>query len=102
MSGKTLTNEKHTGNALLQKSYVTDYLSKRKKRNHGEVPQYYVEQSHPAIVDINAFQGAQELLNYPANDINPATQSTHGIPSRAELSAVFAERNSNGKRRKGA
>ena len=71
-----LTNEKYTGNALLQKSYVTDYLSKRKKRNHGEVPQYYVEQSHPAIVDINAFQGAQELLKLsserykPSNSVN--------------------------------
>jgi len=71
-----LTNEKYTGNALLQKSFITDHLSKRKKRNHGEAPQYYVEQSHPAIIDIDTFQTAQELLELsrerykPSNPVN--------------------------------
>ena len=71
-----LANEKYTGNALLQKSYITDYLSKRKKRNHGQVPQYYVEQSHPAIVDIDTFETARELLklagerNKPNSPVN--------------------------------
>ena len=67
-----LTNEKYTGNALLQKSYVEDYLSKRKKRNHGEAPQYYVEQSHPAIVDIDTFQAAQELLKLSSERYKPS------------------------------
>ncbi len=46
-----LTNEKYKGHALLQKSFVVDYLEKRPKINEGEVPQYYVEDSHPAIID---------------------------------------------------
>lgn len=46
-----LTNEKYKGHALLQKSFVVDYLEKRSKVNEGEVPQYYVEDSHPAIID---------------------------------------------------
>ncbi|MBQ3178659.1 MAG: recombinase family protein [Clostridia bacterium] len=45
-----LTNEKYKGDALLQKSFTVDFLSKTKKINEGEVPQYYVENSHPAII----------------------------------------------------
>ncbi len=46
-----LTNEKYKGHALLQKTFTTDFLEKTKKINEGEVPQYYVEDSHPAIID---------------------------------------------------
>jgi site-specific DNA recombinase len=38
-----LTNEKYKGDALLQKTFCTDYLTKKMKPNEGEVPQYYVE-----------------------------------------------------------
>ena len=46
-----LTNEKYKGDALLQKSFTVDYLTKKQKRNEGEVPQYYIENNHPAIID---------------------------------------------------
>ena len=46
-----LTNEKYKGDARLQKTFTTDYLTKKMKVNEGEVPQYYVENSHPAIID---------------------------------------------------
>lgn len=46
-----LTNEKYKGDALLQKRFTVDFLSKKMKTNEGEVPQYYVENSHPAIID---------------------------------------------------
>ena len=42
-----LKNEKYTGDALLQKTYKLDHLSKKVVRNRGELPQYYVEDSHP-------------------------------------------------------
>ena len=45
-----LTNEKYRGAALLQKGITTDFLTKRRKPNEGEAPQYYVEQSHEAII----------------------------------------------------
>src|SRR5574344_1604972 len=41
-----LRNEKYTGDALLQKKFTTDFLTKKMKVNEGEVPQYYVEKSH--------------------------------------------------------
>ena len=46
-----LQNEKYKGSALLQKKYTTDFLTKKQKVNEGEIPQYYVEESHPAIID---------------------------------------------------
>ena len=46
-----LKNEKYKGNALLQKAFTVDFLTKKQKKNEGEVPQYYVENSHPAIID---------------------------------------------------
>ena len=46
-----LQNEKYKGSALLQKKFTTDFLTKKQKINEGEVPQYYIENSHPAIID---------------------------------------------------
>ena len=45
-----LRNEKYKGSALLQKRFTVDFLQKKMKVNEGEVPQYYVEHSHPAII----------------------------------------------------
>ncbi len=45
-----LQNEKYTGNAILQKTYSTDFLSKKRKVNNGEIPKFYVENSHPSII----------------------------------------------------
>ncbi len=46
-----LTNEKYKGDAVLQKSFTVDFLNKKMKVNEGEVPQYYVTDSHPGIID---------------------------------------------------
>jgi len=46
-----LKNEKYKGDALLQKTYTVDFLSHKVKKNNGEVQQYYVENSHEAIID---------------------------------------------------
>lgn len=45
-----LRNEKYKGDALLQKKFTVDFLTKKQKVNEGEVPQYYVEDNHPAII----------------------------------------------------
>lgn len=51
-----LQNEKYKGDALLQKTYTADFLTKNIKKNHGEVPQYYIQNSHPAIIDPETFE----------------------------------------------
>lgn len=54
-----LSNEKYKGEALLQKTYTTDFLTKKRVENDGAVPQYYVEESHPAIVDKEIWEAVQ-------------------------------------------
>ena len=65
LSGSTvrsiLTNEKYKGDALLQKGYTVDFLSKRKKVNEGEIPQYYVEHNHDAIIESAVFDKSRGL-----------------------------------------
>ena len=54
-----LTNEKYYGAARLQKRYTVDFLQKKMKINEGEVPQYYVEHSHPAIIAPDEWERVQ-------------------------------------------
>lgn len=57
-----LTNEKYKGDARLQKKFTTDFLTKKQKKNEGEVPQYYVENSHPAIIEPRAWDEVQGIM----------------------------------------
>ena len=57
-----LTNEKYKGDALLQKRFTVDFLTKQRKANEGEVPQYYVTDSHPAIIDPETWELTQAEL----------------------------------------
>lgn len=60
--GAILTNEKYKGDALLNKTYIVDCLTKKVKVNNGERPKYYVENNHPAIIDSATFGRAQEEM----------------------------------------
>ena len=57
-----LTNEKYKGDALLQKCFTVDFLTKKQKVNEGEVPQYYVEGSHSAIIDPKTWSFVQHEM----------------------------------------
>ena len=59
---KILRNEKYIGDALLQKTYTTDFLNKTRVKNNGIVPQYYVEGNHEAIIPKDIFLQVQEEL----------------------------------------
>jgi len=54
-----LTNEKYKGDAILQKGFTVDFLTKQRKINEGEIPQYYVKNSHPAIIAPDEFDAVQ-------------------------------------------
>ncbi|HFI0960368.1 TPA: recombinase family protein [Streptococcus suis] len=60
---RMLRNEKYKGDALLQKTYTIDFLTKKKNINRGELPQYYVENNHEAIVDRETFDAVQQVLD---------------------------------------
>ena len=57
-----LTNEKYKGDALLQKSFTVDFLTKKHKVNEGEVPQFYVTGNHEAIIPPSEFEMVQAEL----------------------------------------
>lgn len=59
---RMLSNEKYKGDALLQKEFTVDFLQKKMKKNEGEVPQYYVEGNHEAIIEPRIFEMVQEEL----------------------------------------
>ncbi|MDO4650246.1 MAG: recombinase family protein [Eubacteriales bacterium] len=59
---KILTNITYTGNMLLQKEFITDPIHKQRKKNRGELPQYWVEDTHEAIIDLETFQFVQEEM----------------------------------------
>ena len=57
-----LSNEKYIGDSLVQKRYTPDELPLRQRRNKGEVSQYYIKDSHPAIIAKEIYEAVQELL----------------------------------------
>ena len=57
-----LTNEKYIGDALLQKTFVTDCISKKVVKNNGELPMYYIENHHQGIIPRELFQRVQEEM----------------------------------------
>jgi len=69
-----LKNEKHKGDALLQKTYTADFLTKRQVKNKGEITQFYVEDSHEGIIDKETWQAVQEEL-----ERREAFMAEHGL-----------------------
>ena len=57
-----LSNEKYTGCARIQKTFTPDFLTKKAVKNCGQVPSYFVEQSHPAIIDPAVFEMVQREI----------------------------------------
>ncbi len=68
-----LTNEKYKGDAILQKTFCTDFLTKKRVPNNGIVPQYYVENSHPPIVSKEVFDLVQHEFKRRKNSRNYTT-----------------------------
>lgn len=59
---RILTNEKYTGDAILQKTYVTDCITKKTRKNNGELPMYIVKNHHEPIISRDDFNRVQEEM----------------------------------------
>lgn len=59
---RVLTNEVYMGDKLLQKTFTLDFLHKTPIKNEGQVPQYYVENDHEAIIPVETFQRVQDEI----------------------------------------
>ncbi|MDE7194122.1 MAG: recombinase family protein [Oscillospiraceae bacterium] len=57
-----LVNEKYTGDAILQKSYITDCITKKSRKNNGELPMYLVKNHHEPIISRADFNRVQEEM----------------------------------------
>ena len=64
-----LINEKYMGDMLLQKYYTKDHLCKRSRCNNGELPKYYVEETHPAIISKEDFEKVQKIFSSKNNSM---------------------------------
>ncbi len=85
---KILTNEKYIGDALLQKTTTIDFLTKKRVKNEGHVPQYYVENNHEAIIPKEIYLQAQEELHRRNNIYTGADKSKRIYSSKYALSAI--------------
>lgn len=68
---KMLRNEAYTGNLLLQKTFKDNHITKRTIINRGELPMYYVEKAHEAIIPSETFQKVQEMITQRAEKNAP-------------------------------
>lgn len=57
-----LSNEKYCGDVLLQKTYISDCISKKVIKNTGQLPMYLVQNHHAGIVDRKTYDAAQAEL----------------------------------------
>ena len=73
---KMLSNEKYVGDSLCQKTFTTDTFPFARKTNHGEADQYYIENTHPAIISRETFEKVQNLLKKRAERRPSSRQRT--------------------------
>lgn len=85
---KILQNEKYIGDALLQKTYTVDFLSKKRVKNNGIVPQYYVENSHEPIIPRDLFMQVQEEMVRRGNIRSGKTSKKRVYSSKYALSSI--------------
>ena len=57
-----LSNEKYIGDSLLQKTFTPNELPLVNIRNRGQLSQFYVKDSHPAIIPLEMFEAVQRLM----------------------------------------
>lgn len=86
-----LSNEKYSGNALLQKTFRNNHLEKRKIVNRGHLPQYYVEDTHPAIVDMVTYQMVKERLQEASDYFTPAAPQSESPFSKKMVCGYCGE-----------
>lgn len=85
---KILRNEKYMGDALLQKTYTVDVLTKKRVANNGIVPQYYVEGCHEAIIPKDLYMQVQEEMSRRANLHSGKDKNKRVYSSKYALSSI--------------
>lgn len=73
---RIVTNEKYMGNALLQKTYISNHLDKTKVKNNGQLPMYFAKGTHEGIIDEETFRLAQKRAEQMESEAKPKPDKT--------------------------
>lgn len=79
-----LTNERYIGDSLWQKTYMTDVVPYKHRRNTGELTKYYAEATHPPIIEKDTFTLVQELIQKRQEQFSQE-QPKHSYPLRRKI-----------------
>lgn len=82
---RILRNEKYAGNLLLQKFYSENHITKRKMVNGGELPKYYVEEAHPAIINKEIFYAVQQRMKKQKERYQTTKSTTARYPFTGKI-----------------
>lgn len=88
-----LRNEKYAGDVIMQKTYTESYLTHKAVRNTGELPQYFIENHHPAIISREVWNKTQELLMYRQRGRSDCTQTVQTKEGEVEIRIGYGGRN---------
>ena len=94
-----LKNEKYIGDAMYQKTYMTDSLPRQCLRNRGERDRYYASDTHPGIIDRQSYDSVQYLLQQRSEKHVPHTVNTSPLGGRficGKCGAGFRRKQNNG------
>lgn len=86
---KMLSNEKYMGDALMQKTYTVDFLTKKKVINKSIVPQYYIEDNHEAIIPKELYHRVQEEKARRGAIYRPASKKVDAPSIKGKYSAKY-------------
>lgn len=86
---KMLGNEKYMGDALLQKTYTVDFLTKKRVKNTGIVAQYYIEDNHEAIIPKELYYRVQEEKARRAS-LNKSAATRRAKKEKSKFSSKYA------------
>lgn len=86
---KMLSNEKYMGDALMQKTYTVDFLTKKKVINKSIVPQYYIADNHEAIIPKELYHRVQEEKARRGAIYRPASKKVDAPSIKGKYSAKY-------------
>lgn len=82
---RLISNYAYTGNLMLQKTFISDHISKKSCVNEGQLPMYHAEESHDAIIPIDEFNAVQEERKERAKKYAHNPGPTQGYPFTSKL-----------------
>jgi site-specific DNA recombinase len=86
---KMLKNQAYKGELIYQKEYIYDTISKKRMKNNGELPQYYIENHHEAIIDKDLWNKVQDIISSKQRNLKTNKSDTGKTNGREEFYKVF-------------